>query len=236
VPATVCKQTGIPRAVLFDLDGTLLDTAPDMVGALNALRKERSFPPLPFATARPQVSHGAVALVRLGFPEVPESDHEPLRVRFREIYSGRIAEETRPFEGIPELLGAIEHAGIPWGVVTNKPGWLTDPLLQALALSSRAQVIVSGDTVAEHKPHPLPLLHAAQQLGLPPADCLYVGDAARDVQAARAAGMQVIVALFGYIDPLETPQDWPADGWISSPLEILDWVGCTGSSAVQRGT
>jgi N-acetyl-D-muramate 6-phosphate phosphatase len=221
--ATVCRRT--PRAVLFDLDGTLLDTAPDMVGALNTLREERSFPPLPFAAARPQVSHGAAALVRLGFPEVPAPDREALRVRFLELYSDRIADETRPFERVPELLGMLERAGIPWGVVTNKPAWLTDPLLQALGLSRRAQVVVSGDTLAERKPHPLPLLHAAQLLGLAPAECLYVGDAARDVQAARAAGMQVIVALFGYIDPLEMPRDWPADGWISSPLELLDWLG-----------
>jgi phosphoglycolate phosphatase len=212
--------------VLFDLDGTLLDTAPDMIGALNALRNERSCPPLPFAAARPQVSHGAAALVRLGFPEVPDPDREALRIRFLELYSARLAEETRPFASVPELLAAIERAGIPWGVVTNKPGWLTDPLLQALGLTSRARVIVSGDTVAERKPHPLPLLHAAQQLGVPPADCLYVGDAARDIEAARAAGMHAIVALFGYIDPLEAPQNWPAHGWISSPLELLDWLGC----------
>jgi N-acetyl-D-muramate 6-phosphate phosphatase len=213
------------RACLFDLDGTLLDTAPDMAGALNTLLVERASTPLPFATVRPQVSHGAVALVRLGFPDAAETEREALRVRFLELYRARLAEQTRPFAGIPELLAAIERQGIPWGVVTNKPAWLTEPLLQALGLGSRAGVIVSGDTVAERKPHPLPLIHAAQRLGLLPAQCLYVGDAERDVQAARAAGMQVLVALFGYIDPLSAPREWPADGWISSPLEVLGWLG-----------
>lgn len=221
---TVREQTGPPRAVLFDLDGTLLDTAPDMAGALNALRVERAAKPLPFAMVRPQVSHGAAALVRLGFPDAGDTEHEALRVRFLELYRARLADETRPFAGVPELLAAIERAAVPWGVVTNKPAWLTDPLLQALGLGSRAGVIVSGDTVAERKPHPLPLIHAAQSLGFLPAECLYVGDAERDVQAARAAGMQVLVALFGYIDPLAAPRDWPADGWISTPQEVLGWL------------
>jgi len=208
--------------VLFDLDGTLLDTAPDMVGALSALRAEEGLEPVPFAMARPQVSHGAAALVGLGFPHVPE--WEPLRLRFLELYRERLVVQTQPFDGVPEVLAALEQSGTAWGVVTNKPAWLTAPLMDALDLTRRAAVIVSGDTVAERKPHPLPLLHAAQALDLPARECLYVGDAERDVQAAVAAGMPVLVALFGYIGAEETPQRWSADGWISAPLETLDWL------------
>jgi len=215
------------RAVLFDLDGTLLDTAPDMVAALNALRTEQGLDPVPFARARPHVSHGALALVRLGFPEV--ADHEPLRLRYLELYSERLAVQTRPFDGVPELLAALEQSGTAWGVVTNKPAWLTMPLMETVDLTRRAAVIVSGDTVSERKPHPLPLLHAAQALDLPARECLYVGDAERDVQAAVAAGMPVLVALFGYIGAQETPQRWPADGWISAPLETLDWLARQGA-------
>lgn len=210
------------RAVLFDLDGTLLDTAPDMVAALNALRTEQGLDPLPFARARPHVSHGALALVRLGFPEV--ADHEPLRLRYLQLYSERLAIHTRPFDGVPELLATLEQSGTAWGVVTNKPAWLTTPLMNTLDLTRRAAVIVSGDTVSERKPHPLPLLHATQVLGLAPEECLYVGDAERDVQAAVAAGMPVLVALFGYIAAEEAPQRWPADGWIDAPLDTLEWL------------
>jgi phosphoglycolate phosphatase len=192
------------------------------VGALNALRAEQGLDPVPFAVARSQVSHGAAALVRLGFPDVP--DRMPLQLRYLELYRSRVAENTRPFAGVPELLAALEQAGARWGVVTNKPGWLTDPLMEALGLHSRAAVIVSGDTVSERKPHPLPLLHAARTLGVEAQECLYVGDAERDVQAAVAADMPVLVALFGYIDPREAPRQWPADGWIQSPLETLGWL------------
>lgn len=210
------------RAVLFDLDGTLLDTAPDMVSALNALRAEQGLDPVPFTQARPHVSHGALALVRLGFPHL--ADHEPLRLRYLELYRERLAVHTQPFDGVPELLAALERSGTAWGVVTNKPGWLTLPLLDALDLRRRAAVIVSGDTVSERKPHPMPLLHAAQALERATPECLYVGDAERDVQAAVAAGMPVLVALFGYIGVEEAPQRWPADGWISAPLETLQWL------------
>lgn len=219
----------MPRAVLFDLDGTLLDTAPDMVEALNRLRTEQGLDPMAFAAARPQVSHGALALVRLGFPDA--ADHEPLRLRYLELYRERLAVETRPFDGVPEVLAALERSGTPWGVVTNKPAWLTLPLMDAMDLTRRAAVIVSGDTVSERKPHPLPLLHAAQRLELAAAECLYVGDAERDVQAAVAAGMPVLVALFGYIDARETPRRWPANGWISAPLETLDWLARARESA-----
>jgi 2-phosphoglycolate phosphatase len=186
-------------AVLFDLDGTLLDTAPDMAGALNELRHEERIGALPFDLVRPLVSHGATALVRLAFPGADTAAFAKLRTRFLAIYRGRLARETRPFEGVLDSLARLDANGIPWGIVTNKPGWLTEPLLKKLAPLDGARVIVSGDTLAERKPHPAPLLYAAAKLGVAPARCIYIGDAERDVLAAQAAGMRAFVALFGYI-------------------------------------
>lgn len=211
-------------AVLFDLDGTLLDTAPDMAAAMNALRAQESLEPLPFAQVRPYVSHGATAMVRIGFPKIPEPQFNVLRDRFLALYRGCLAEETQLFAGMSELLGALELAGIPWGIVTNKPAWLTEPLLDALQLRERAGSLVCGDTFPERKPHPRPLLHAAAELAVPPESCLYIGDAERDIKAARAAQMRALVARFGYIGPSERIEDWQADGCIDSPLEVLDWV------------
>ncbi|MFO7275694.1 MAG: phosphoglycolate phosphatase [Pseudomonadota bacterium] len=212
------------RAVLFDLDGTLLDTAPDMIGALNALRDERGLEPLPFADLRPFVSHGSVALVRLGFPDATPSEFETLRQRFLELYGARIAEGTRPFPGTEALLDALEERRIPWGIVTNKPTRLTEALLEALELRHRACSVVCGDTFPERKPHPRPLLHAAAEAGAAPTQCLFVGDAQRDVLAARAAQMRALVARFGYIGPEDRVDSWPAHGWIDSPLDVLGWL------------
>ena len=211
-------------AVLFDLDGTLLDTAPDMVAAMNALLVEQRLAPLPFASVRPYVSHGANALVRLGFPTIAEDELNVLRERFLAIYRECLAEETALFAGMPELLGALERAEVPWGIVTNKPTWLTEPLLEALGLRGRIGSLVCGDTFPERKPHPRPLLHAATELGIAPEKCVYVGDAERDIVAARAARMRSLVARFGYIGPADDIDSWAADGCIDSPLEVLDWV------------
>jgi 2-phosphoglycolate phosphatase len=213
-----------PRAVLLDLDGTLLDTAPDMVGALNALRLEKNLGPIPFELARGHVSHGAAALVRLGFPESVDSASAELRERFLEIYSDRLCVETTVYEGIGESLARLESEGILWGVVTNKPSRLTEPLLERLALRQRARVVVSGDSISERKPHPAPLLHAAERLGIAPAQCIYIGDAERDVLAARAAGMKVFVALFGYIGPDDHPRQWPATGWLDTPQAMSNFL------------
>ena len=211
-------------AVLFDLDGTLLDTAPDMAAAINALRVEQGLEPLPFATVRPFVSHGANALVRLAFPEVPEPEFGVLRERFLAIYRECLAAETTLFAGMEDLLGALEGARVPWGIVTNKPTWLTEPLLEALELRARIGSLVCGDTFPERKPHPRPLLHAASELGIAPQSCVYVGDAERDIVAARAAGMFSLVARFGYIGPADDIHAWSADGHIDSPLDVLNWV------------
>jgi N-acetyl-D-muramate 6-phosphate phosphatase len=212
------------RAVLFDLDGTLLDTAPDMAQSLNDLLAEQSHEPLPFANIRPYVSHGSAALVRLGFPHASEADFLLLRDRFLAIYRRQLAVGTRLFPGVEELLAQLEGDGIPWGIVTNKPAWLTEPLLELLDLRKRTRAVVSGDTFPERKPHPRPLLWAAQQLEVEPAACVYVGDAERDILAARAANMRALVARFGYIAPADKPDEWPAHGWIDAPLEVLDWL------------
>jgi phosphoglycolate phosphatase len=212
------------NAVLFDLDGTLLDTAPDMVGAINALRMEEQLEPLAFISVRPFVSHGANALVRLGFTEASEVEFNSLRERFLALYRERLANETALFDGADRMLHTLEDAGVPWGIVTNKPAWLTEPLLEALELRTRARSLVCGDTFPERKPHPRPLLHAASELGMAPRQCIYVGDAERDIIAARAAGMRSLVARFGYIGPSEDVHAWSADGYIDSPGDVLNWV------------
>lgn len=213
-----------PAALLLDLDGTLLDTAPDMGGALNRLRAEHGLEPLPAAQIRPAVSHGAMRLVALGFPDASGERFEALRLRFLALYAANLALGTRLFAGFEAVLASLEARGLPWGIVTNKPGWLTDPLLAALGLAGRAACTVSGDTVAERKPHPLPLLHAAGLIGVEPAHCVYVGDAERDIQAGRAAGMTTLVAAYGYLAIDEDPRRWQPDGVVQAPHELLDWM------------
>ncbi len=211
-------------ALLLDLDGTLLDTAPDMGGALNRLRGEHDLEPLPAERIRPVVSHGAMRLVSLGFPTATGADFERLRLRFLELYSQNIATQTRLFPGVEAVLDELERHGLPWGVVTNKPGWLTGPLLAALGLGRRAACVVCGDTVAERKPHPLPLLHAARLLDVPAERCLYAGDAERDIQAGRAAGMATLVAAYGYLSAEDDPRSWDPTGVIDAPDELLEWL------------
>jgi len=219
-------------ALLLDLDGTLLDTAPDMGGALNLLRAEHDLAPLPAATIRPVVSHGAMRLVALGFPEAAGDDFEALRLRFLDLYAANLAVGTRLFPGFDAVLDSLEAQGLPWGIVTNKPGWLTDPLLAALGLDRRAACAVSGDTLAERKPHPLPLLHAARLVGVEPERCVYVGDAERDIQAGRAAGMTTVVAAYGYISADEDPRQWQPHGVVNAPDELLHWLGRQAPRAV----
>jgi len=213
------------RAALFDLDGTLLDTAPDMAAALNVLREEQRQSHVEFALIRPQVSNGAAAVVRVGFPAADAEQAEQLRLRFLDIYALQLADQTRLFRGFDEVLGTLEAHGIPWGVVTNKPGWLTEPLLRELALYERAACVISGDTLPVCKPDPLPLLEAAHRIGIAPARCLYLGDALIDAQAARGANMVGLGARYGYMGALEQPEQWPVTAWIDAPGELLAWVG-----------
>ncbi len=212
------------RGVLFDLDGTLLDTAPDMGATLNALLQEHGLPALAAEIIRPKVSRGSRALVTLGFGEAAPTEQAPRIERFLALYSQRLSVHTRPFEGVLPLLASLESRGMPWGIVTNKPGWLAQPLLQTLQLFARCGCLVCGDTLPERKPSPMPLLHASEKLGIPPAQCIFVGDAEVDMRSARAAGMPAIGARYGYFDASDKPEEWPAAGWIESPLELLEWV------------
>ena len=207
--------------VLFDLDGTLIDTAPDMAAALNDLLAAEGRAPLPFADIRPHVSHGAAGLLRLGFGlEGDGTELHRLRTSFLDRYQANLAGASRLFPGIAELLQRIETEDRAWGVVTNKPGWLTEPLLRLLGLDTRAAVIVSGDTLEQCKPHPAPLLHACTRTGFKPAEAIYVGDAERDVAAGIAAGMDTFVALYGYLGPDDHPGAWGASALIEHPADL----------------
>ncbi len=213
------------RTVLFDLDGTLADTAPDLSAALNRVLLDNGRAPLPFERIRPVVSNGAQALIQLGFGTEPgTTQFEALRRQLLEAYAGRLAVDTRLFPGMADLLTGLEQRGLRWGVVTNKPAFLTEPLLEQLGLARRSACIVSGDTLPERKPHPAPLLHACELTGSGAAQCIYVGDAERDIQAGRRAGMRTLIALFGYIETGQDPRDWGADALVQTPLAILDWL------------
>ena len=214
------------RTVLFDLDGTLADTGPDLAYALNLILTEEQRAVLPYERIRPRVSHGGTALLRLGFPElsVDSALFDTLRNRMLAVYRANIARNTRLFPGMDAVLDSIEARGMNWGVVTNKPAWLTEPLMEQLDLTQRAASIVSGDTTAHKKPHPAPMLLACTQTGSDAPQCLYVGDAQRDIQAGRNAGMTTLVALFGYIGGEDRPESWGADGLVNTPREILDWI------------
>lgn len=212
-------------AVLFDLDGTFADTAPDLAASLNHVRGLHGLPPLPLETIRPQASHGSVGLLKLGFGIEPDAAGFPaLREAFLTHYAAHICDQTRLFPGMAQLLDALEQRGLPWGIVTNKPHRFTLPLMRALGCERRAACLISGDTCARAKPHPDPLLKASELIGIAPQLCLYLGDDKRDMEAAQAAGMRCIVARYGYIDALANPADWGADGDADTPLALLDYI------------
>lgn len=213
------------KAVLFDLDGTLVDTAPDMAAALNRLLKEEGYPELALETIRPHVSKGGLALVQLGFSEhVEEANIEPLRQRFLKSYLNNIADHSALFDGFEATLKHLEENNIIWGVVTNKPHFLTLPLMQQLNLDKRAATIISGDTTAERKPHPLPLQTAAKEIKIPCENCLYVGDDPRDIIAGNAANMTTMIASYGYIFDQTDFSEWQADTVIETPTDLLTYL------------
>jgi 2-phosphoglycolate phosphatase len=216
------------RAVLFDLDGTLLDTAPDLHGALNQLRQEQMLGPVPYDAVRSAASHGSVRVVKVGFPDSDGEDFLALQRRFLEIYRGALARETRLFEGMDEVLRDLANRRLQAGIVTNKPAAYTEPLLAELGLNTRFACVVSGDTLTERKPHPKPLLHAAALADVSPGECIYVGDAERDVQAAHAAGMTAVVAKYGYLRADEDATAWGGDAYIDRPLDLVDWLEASG--------
>lgn len=213
------------KTVLFDLDGTLIDTAPDMANALNILLQEEGQPALPFDNIRPVVSNGSLALVKLGFGNDLEADRlEHLKQRYLDIYQQHLCEDSKLFDGMDKLLQTIEANNMNWGVVTNKPGWLTDPLMEQLGLFDRASCIVSGDSTKNRKPHPEPMYHACLAAGSKPFECIYVGDHRRDIEAGNNAGMQTVVALFGYINGEDNIDDWGADIKIQHPEEVIAYL------------
>jgi phosphoglycolate phosphatase len=212
------------RAVLFDLDGTLLDTAPDFLTVVNLLLAENGRGPLPYAEVRRTVSHGARALVRLAFG-IAEDDarFEPLRQRLLALYAEHLLVDTAPFPGIPELLRELARRGVRWGVVTNKPSHLAEPLLARARLEPPADVLVCPDHVQRTKPDPEPLLLACERLGCLAAEAVYVGDHSRDIQAGRSAGMCTIAATYGYLEPDEPVEAWQAD-YLAASAEAIERI------------
>ena len=212
-------------AVLFDLDGTLADTAPDLGAALNRVRADRGLDPLPLERLRPYASHGARGLLGAGLAIAPgEPDYVALRDAFLAHYAAALCVASALFADVDAVLAALDARGVPWGIVTNKAARFTEPLLAALSLASRARAVVCGDTTPFPKPHPAPLRHAAERIGVAASRCVYVGDARRDVEAGRAAGMPTLVARWGYIEPGEAPESWSADGILDAPPALLEWL------------
>jgi 2-phosphoglycolate phosphatase len=213
------------RAVLFDLDGTLADTAPDMARTVNLLRLRRGLAPVPLAQVRPHVSKGARGMICSAFEiSVEHPDFQGLREEFLEVYSDNLCIDTCLFPGMDGLLEDLERRGMPWGVVTNKFERFARPVMAGLGLAERAAVVVGGDTCPRAKPFPDPLLFAASRIEVEPGSALYVGDDERDVQAARAAGMPVLVAGYGYLGDGPPAEAWGADGIVDSASGIGEWL------------
>jgi phosphoglycolate phosphatase len=212
-------------AVLFDLDGTLVDSAPDLAGAVNELRLQHGQPELPYETLRPWAGTGARGMIGAGFDIGPaDARFAGLRDAFLALYERRLLRSSVVFDAMADVLDGIERQGRPWGVVTNKAARLAEPLLSGLDLRQRATVLVAGDTTPYSKPHPEPLLHAARVLGLPAARCVYIGDDERDIQAGRAAGMTTVAAAWGYLGRGEAVERWGADHIAESPDALLNWL------------
>jgi phosphoglycolate phosphatase len=221
------------NAVLFDLDGTFADTAPDMAAALNRLLARYDRPPVPLEQARRHVSSGSRGMLAVGFGLMPgDPDYEPLRTEYLDLYAADIHCDTCLFPGISDLVEALNDRGICWGIVTNKPAWLTDPLLAAMALPIQPACVVSGDTAPRAKPHPDPLFHACGMIDRAPQACWYVGDDHRDILAGRAAGMRTLAALYGYLGVELHPRDWGADGLLEHPLDVLPFLDIDAPSGV----
>ncbi|MFO1232046.1 MAG: HAD-IA family hydrolase [Paenacidovorax caeni] len=210
------------KAVLFDLDGTLVDSAPDLGAAVDKMRVARGLPSLPLARYRPMAGAGARGMLGEAFgigPDYP--DFSAMREEFFDNYQVCLLEQTLPFDGVAQLIEGLAGLGLPWGVVTNKSTRFSEPLTRGMSLFSTARTVVSGDTTPHAKPHPAPLLEAAERLGIAPNDCVYVGDDERDILAGHAAGMGTVAAVYGYLGPAQDPLDWGAHAIINSPLELL---------------
>jgi 2-phosphoglycolate phosphatase len=213
-----------PKAVLFDFDGTFADTAPDMAFAANLLRNARGLDSLPLSDYRPHVSRGGRGMIGVAFNKTPDDgEFAALRDEFHDVYEANLCQGTTFFDGIEETIAELERRTIAWGIVTNKATRFTDPLMSRLGLDVRAHCVVSGDTTPHTKPHPAPLLHAAQLLSLPASECWYVGDDERDIVAAHAAGMIGVAAAYGYLGG-SNPESWGAQISITRPAELVAFL------------
>lgn len=217
---TMDAQARFPRAALFDLDGTLLDSAPDMLATANRMRQVRDMGPMTLADIRPHVSKGARAMLAAAFPGMEVAPREALVPEFLSVYQEELGRHSVLFDGVDTLLSALEAAGTVWGIVTNKPEYLARDILPQLGWETRCAVLIGGDTLAEKKPHPLPLQVAAERIGVPAGECMYVGDDERDIVAARAAGMPSVAALWGYRQADEQPADWLPDVLVDAPADL----------------
>lgn len=211
-----------PAGVLFDLDGTLLDTAPDMLAAVNAMRGTRGHAPMRLAELRPHVSKGARAMVAAAFPDIDPALRERWIPEFLAAYERELGRHSGPFDGIEAMLAGLEAAGVPWGIVTNKPEYLAKQLIPMLGWQDRCGVLIGGDTLPVRKPDPLPLTVAAERIGVAAGACVYVGDDERDIAAARAAGMPSVVALWGYRLSGDDPFAWRGDVLVERPADLCD--------------
>jgi phosphoglycolate phosphatase len=219
-------MTATCRAVLFDLDGTLIDSAPDLAGAANDMRVERGLPQMPYAQLRPIVGSGARGMLGRAFGSAPgDAEFESLRDEFLSRYETRMTRETRVFASMAPVLERLRSYGLPWGIVTNKATRFSEPLVAAMGLHTDAAALVCGDTTPHAKPHPAPLFEAARRMGFAAADCFYVGDDLRDVQAGRAAGMTTVAAAWGYLGEGESIEAWGADHVIQTPGQLLTLLG-----------
>ena len=211
-----------PRLALFDLDGTLLDSAPDMLAVVNHMRAEHGREPMPLSQLRPVVSKGARAMIGAAFPDIDPATREGWVPQFLAQYERELGRHGEPFPGVEAMLAALEADGCTWGIVTNKPEYLARLLMPLLGWQTRCAVLIGGDTLAARKPDPLPLLHAARELGFEPGQAVYVGDDERDIVAARAAGMPSVVALWGYRLDEDTPESWQGDVMVDDPHALCD--------------
>jgi N-acetyl-D-muramate 6-phosphate phosphatase len=213
------------QAVLFDLDGTVIDSAPDLAGAANAMRTARGLPLVPYSQLRPRVGMGARGMVGAAFGVGPEHDgFDAMRVEFLDRYSAMLLQQTQIFSHMQPVLLALEAHGIAWGIVTNKHQRFTQPIVDGLGLTARAGTVVCGDTTPHAKPHPAPLLEAARRMQKDPVHCIYVGDDRRDVEAGRAAGMRTAAAAWGYIDAADDVTAWGADVVLKDAHQLLSWL------------
>ncbi len=212
------------QAVLFDLDGTFADTAPDLGYAVNLMRKARNLPPVPEEKTRPVTSSGARGLLGAGFGITPEhADYLAMRDEFLNLYEANLCHKTRLFDGMAQLIDALEARALTWGIVTNKAERFALPLMNLLGYGKRSACVIGGDTTGKMKPHPEPLYAAAKAIKIAPEHCLYVGDDERDIQAGRAAGMKTIAVRYGYLNGSD-PAAWGADAVVDKPLNILDFM------------